>query len=154
MKWIKLTTTTTSTQPNLNNDFTPPLSPTEFALCSHTTHQHFLTNLVMNENLVERFGRARRAFRPEREQAQVWILPSTLNLRIRNYFQPSTVPIHGSAWLSRPAVPSTEEILDTDTASSDSADIVEIVPNKPQGAWESKGCYQPNSYTICVRPRR
>ncbi|KAK0852435.1 hypothetical protein LTR03_003413 [Friedmanniomyces endolithicus] len=104
----------------------------------------------MNENLVERFGRARRAVRPEREQAQVWILPPTLNLRIRNYFQPSTVPIHGSAWLSRPAVPSTEEILDTDTASSDSADIVEIVPNKPQGAWESKGCYQPNSYTICV----
>ncbi|KAK0279177.1 hypothetical protein LTR35_008912 [Friedmanniomyces endolithicus] len=102
----------------------------------------------MNENLLERFGRARRAFRPEREQAQVWILPSTLNLRIRNYFQPSTVPIHGSAWLSRPAVPSTEEILDTDTASSNSADIVEIVPNKPQGAWESKEAYLSAQYEL------
>jgi len=108
----------------------------------------------MNENLVERFGRARRAVRHEREQAQVWILPSTLNLRIRNYFQPSTVPVHGGAWLSRPAIPSSEEILDTDTASSISAEIVEIVPNKPEGAWESKGYYQPDYDTICIDPPR
>ncbi|KAK0279811.1 hypothetical protein LTR91_005563 [Friedmanniomyces endolithicus] len=102
----------------------------------------------MNENLVERFGRARQAVRPERETAQVWILPPTLNHRIRQYFQPSTVPIHGGAWLSRPAVPSSEEILDTDTASSNSADIVEIVPNKPQGAWESKEAYLSTQYEL------
>ncbi|TKA63203.1 hypothetical protein B0A55_11028, partial [Friedmanniomyces simplex] len=100
----------------------------------------------MNENLVERFGRSRRAVRPENEQAEVWILPPQLNPKVREYFEDSKRPIDGGAWVSRPAVPSSAEILDTDIVTTSSADVVEIVPNKPKGAWESKGYHQPQAY--------
>lgn len=93
----------------------------------------------MNENLIERFGRSSKAFRPENNATDLWILPPQLNLKIRQYFEDSKKPVDGRSWLERPEVPTSAEVLDTDTNSSSSSDIVEIVPNRPTGAWESKG---------------
>ena len=93
----------------------------------------------MNEDLLERFGRSRRGVRTETQEAQLWISPPALNTNIRQYFIDSKKQVDGGAWLDRPEIPSSSEVLDTDTGSSSSSDIVEIVPNKPEGAWESKG---------------
>lgn len=97
----------------------------------------------MNENLTERFGRSRLAFRPESERAEVWILPQRLNEKIRQYFEDNNSPVAAGEWASRPEIPTAEEILDEDTSSTHgsvggSSDIV-IVPNKRRGPWSSKG---------------
>jgi hypothetical protein len=94
---------------------------------------------AMNEHLAERFGRSRQAKRDSRETADLWIQPAQLNPNVRQYFQDAQKPVDGGSWLSRPEVPSSAEVLDIDVNSSTSSDIVEIVPNKREGAWESKG---------------
>ncbi|KAK5123677.1 hypothetical protein LTR85_002313 [Meristemomyces frigidus] len=93
----------------------------------------------MNENIVERFGRSRNGVRTETNKVEVWLQPPTLNTNIRQYFDDAKKHVDGGSWLGRPEVPTLEEVLDTDVGSSTSSDIVEIVPNKPTGAWESKG---------------
>ncbi|KAK3676923.1 hypothetical protein LTR78_003127 [Recurvomyces mirabilis] len=96
----------------------------------------------MNEGLTERFGRSRRVFRPEpgRDVAEVCIQPPQLNLKVREYFEDAKRAVEGGSWLLRPEIPSAAEILDIDETGSDSSSTcVEIVPNKPKGAWESKG---------------
>jgi len=103
----------------------------------------------MNEGLTERFGRSRRAYRPEpgHNVAQVWIQPQQLNLKVRGYFEDGKKAVEGGLWLSRPEIPTAGEVLDTEdtgsssstTGSNSSSAPVEIVPNKPRGAWESKG---------------
>lgn len=93
----------------------------------------------MNENLVERFGRSRKGIRPDGDEARVWIQPQKLNHKVREYFEDAKKHIEGGHWLDRPEVPTSSEVLDQDTGSSSSSDIVEIVPNKPVGSWESKG---------------
>lgn len=105
----------------------------------------------MNENLTERFGRSRSAFRPEADQAQVWILPQRLNERIRQYFEEPAGPIAAGEWASRPEIPTSSEILDEDTSSAagstgTSTDVV-IVPNKKKGPWQSKGEHLIFDYT-------
>ncbi|KAK3117984.1 hypothetical protein LTR53_000136 [Teratosphaeriaceae sp. CCFEE 6253] len=104
----------------------------------------------MNEGLFERFGRSRRTVRPSGEEAEIWIRPPQLNLKVRQYFQDAKKPVEGGSWLDRPEIPTSGEILDTDaaTTSSGSSDIVEIVPNKPVGAWESKESYLGAHYEL------
>lgn len=97
----------------------------------------------MNEQLTERFGRSRSAFKPERDQAQIWILPQRLNEKIRQYFEESNSPVAGGEWLTRSEIPTSEEILDEDPSSTGgstggSSDVF-VTPNKKRGAWESKG---------------
>ena len=92
----------------------------------------------MNEDLVERLRRSRPP-RPAREQAEVWIMPQKLNLKVREYFDPAKKPVQGGPWLDRPEIPTSGEVLDIESESSSSSGPVEIVPNRPKGAWEDKG---------------
>lgn len=86
---------------------------------------------------MERFRAEGRTSHVGRQQSQ------QLNSRIREYFAdaPKTVP--NSAWTSRPEIPTSAEVLDEEGGNSSNSDIIEIVPNKRYGAWESKG--KPNS---------
>lgn len=94
----------------------------------------------MNENLLERFGRSRRGVRDERQQIQLMVQPQRLNTKIREYFVDATKPTDGGAWLDRPEVPTSAEVLDTDGGSSDE---VAIEPNRPRGAFLSIGASNP-----------
>lgn len=69
--------------------------------------------------------------------AQVSLLPQQLNVGIRDYFAKTSS--NSEPWLRRSEVPSSGEVMDVDGASASSSDIMEIAPNRPQGAWESKG---------------
>lgn len=93
----------------------------------------------MNEHILERFRRGTKPARGEREQAAVWILPQKLNLKVRQYFDEARRPVDGGLWLNRPEIPTSGEVLDIETNGSSSSGVVEIVPNKLNGAWESKG---------------
>lgn len=93
----------------------------------------------MNETLLERFSRSKQANRSPRGQAAVWLLPQRLNLKVRQYFEDTKKPVDGGPWLDRPEIPTSGEVLDTDTDNSPNSSVVEIVPNKLQGAWGSKG---------------
>ena len=97
----------------------------------------------MNEDLLERFARSKKALKKGRDlepdQAQVWILPQQLNLKVRKYFEDANKPVDGGRWLNRPEIPTSGEVLDIDVDGSSNSGVVEIVPNRPQGQWESKG---------------
>ena len=107
----------------------------------------------MNEHLSERIPRSRKPARTQgtqKEQAEVWILPPKLNTRIREYFQGP--PAEGGRWLERAEVPTTAELMDTDTMTatdgSASSDIVELAPNKPKGPWDDKEAYLSAHYEL------
>ena len=111
----------------------------------------------MNEHLAERFGRSKKGgTRHEVQRVEVWIQPAKLNPRIREYYEGEVAD--GGSWLSRPEIPTTEELLDTDTNSSASSDIVEIAPNKPKGPFEDKEDYLSTQYELlredATRPLR
>lgn len=105
----------------------------------------------MNENLLERFTRNKHGARGganhhnnsnssgDKQKADIWVLPQKLNPRVREYYQATRKPADSGPWVDRPELPTSAEILDLDGEGSTSSEIVEIVPNKPQGAWESKG---------------
>lgn len=104
----------------------------------------------MNENLLERFTRHKHGARGggggsnnnynnDRQKADIWVLPQKLNLKVREYYEIARKPADAGPWIDRPELPTSAEILDHDGEGSSSSEIVEIVPNKPQGAWESKG---------------
>ena len=93
----------------------------------------------MNEHLTERVARSRKGFKPEKESADVWILPQRLNLKVREYFENANKPVDGGPWLDRPEIPTSREILDFDSEGSTSSSVVELVANKPKGGWASKG---------------
>lgn len=97
----------------------------------------------MNEDLVERFRRAKMADRkaPNKAQAEVWILPQKLNAKVRQYFDYVAKPADAGPWLDRSEVPASAEILDVDGDGDGNSDVLEIVPNKVTGSWESKGEY-------------
>lgn len=103
----------------------------------------------MNEHLAERFGRSRRGARDEGDTAHVWILPPKLNPLVHQYFEPARIKVGGGSWLERPEIPTSEEVMDLDdTSSSGSTDIVELLPNRPKGAWESKEEYLSTHYEL------
>ncbi|KAK5115668.1 hypothetical protein LTR62_000757 [Meristemomyces frigidus] len=103
----------------------------------------------MNEHLTERFGRSKQGHRPEKEQAEVWVQPQQLNIKIRQYFEDlKQRPQDGGPWLLRPEIPTSGELLDTDENGSASSAVVEIVPNQPRGAWESKESYLSAQYEL------
>ncbi|KAF2858937.1 P-loop containing nucleoside triphosphate hydrolase protein [Piedraia hortae CBS 480.64] len=116
----------------------------------------------MNEHLVERFVRSRRAPKADTEPVEGQSAPSENerpNPLIRKYFFEDAVrPVEGGSWLCRKEIPTSSEILDIDTGNCNNPDIVEIVPNRPQGAWESKEEYLGALYELlredCIRPLR
>lgn len=96
----------------------------------------------MNENLLERFKEAKysqRGHREPKQTAEVWLLPPKLNAHVREYYQPTRKPAEAGPWVDRPELPTADEILDVEGNGSSSSDVIEIVPNRVQGAWESKG---------------
>lgn len=93
----------------------------------------------MNENLIERFQRNKHAHRNNKAQVDTWLLPQKLNNRVRQYYEPAKKLLQAEPWLSRPEVPTSDEMMDLDTDNSSNPDIVEIVPNRETGGWESQG---------------
>lgn len=97
----------------------------------------------MNENLTERSGRSRSAFRPESERAEAWVLPQRLNERVKQYYDELTSPVAAGEWASRAEIPTSSEVMDDATPSAGgsaggSSDVL-IPLNKRKGAWSSKG---------------
>ncbi|GAB7362881.1 hypothetical protein MBLNU230_g3183t1 [Neophaeotheca triangularis] len=109
----------------------------------------------MNESLIEKWGKSKKASGPAGQRADVWLLPQRLNLAVREYYEKAPPPSNG--WTARPEVPTSAEVLDTDGDSADS-EVVEIVPNKREGAWESKEAYLSAHYELlredALRPLR
>jgi len=93
----------------------------------------------MNEDLIEKFKRGKHAHRGNKQQAEIWLLPQKLNNRVRQYYEPAKTATVAGPWLSRPGIPSSDELLDIDSDNSSNPDIVEIVPNRETGGWESQG---------------
>ena len=104
---------------------------------------------LRNEHISEKFTRSRVPARSG-DEAVVWVQPPRLNEKIRDYFEAAKAPVKGGSWLDCPEVPTSEEVLDIVTeGTSDS--VVEIVPNRPKGAWESKGLPSPPFLTLSRR---
>jgi hypothetical protein len=93
----------------------------------------------MNEDLIERFKRSKQGNPVSRTQVELRILPQKLNTKVSKYFEPSKKPSEAGPWLDRHELPTSSEILDIEGDNTSGSDIVEIVPNKETGAWESKG---------------
>ena len=66
-----------------------------------------------------------------------------VNQDVRAYFN-QTVPDGAEAWLSKPEVPSPEEVMANDSNEDD----VMLVPNKIIGPWESKEAYLKAHYEL------
>ena len=66
-----------------------------------------------------------------------------VNQDVRAYFN-QTVPDGAEAWLSKPEVPSPEEVM----ANDNNEDDVMLVPNKIIGPWESKEAYLKAHYEL------
>jgi hypothetical protein len=94
----------------------------------------------MNENLIERFSRNRRADAPNRDQSS--LLREKLNIKVQQYYEPSQKPLGAGQWLDCPEMPTSAEVMDMD-GDSLSSDIIEIAPNIVEGPWESKGEFLP-----------
>ena len=103
----------------------------------------------MNEDLIERFKRAKGKMphRSNTTQTEIWLLPQKLNNRVRQYYEPVKKPSEAGPWLDRPEVPMSDEILDIDSDNSSSSDVVEIVPIRETGGWESQGELSHHTYT-------
>ncbi|KAM0718692.1 hypothetical protein Q7P37_005763 [Cladosporium fusiforme] len=115
----------------------------------------------MNGTLLERFDREKRSqmgARNTQQTAEVWLLQPKLNARVREYYQPTRKPADAGPWLDRPELPTAAEILDVEGDGSSTSDVVEIVPNRVEGAWESKEAYLSAQYELLredsLRPLR
>ncbi|RMX99897.1 hypothetical protein D0868_09301 [Hortaea werneckii] len=113
----------------------------------------------MNENLVERFRAQGCNSNVGRQVVQFFAMPQQLDTGIREYFADAAKTVSKSAWTSRPEVPTSAEVLDEEGGNSSStSDIIEIVPNKRCGAWESKEAYLGAHYELlredAVKPLR
>lgn len=98
----------------------------------------------MNEDLIERFKRNKGAHRSNKTQVEVLLLPQKLNNRVQQYYEPVKEPSQAGPWLKRPELPTSDEIMDIDTDNPSNPDIVEIVPNRETGGWESQGKSSPH----------
>ena len=65
--------------------------------------------------------------------------PQQLNMKVREYFTDSKKPVDGGAWLHRPEIPTSEEVLDIEKGGSTSSGEVELNANLIKGQWPSKG---------------
>ena len=97
---------------------------------------------TMNETLVERFGRSTTGHRTSTQRAHVWVKPQELNMAVREYYDLANTPVPGAGpWLDRPEIPTANEVMDYDPDGTCSSSAVELYPNRPRGAWESKGTF-------------
>lgn len=103
----------------------------------------------MNEDLIERFKRHKGAHRNNKIRAEILLLPQKLNNKVRQYYEPVKKPSDAGPWLSRPEMPTSDEVMDIDTDNASNPDIVEIVPNRETGGWESQGKLSLHSPAVC-----
>lgn len=67
--------------------------------------------------------------------------PPAVNLRIREYYEASpSLSSQDQLWLSRPELPSSNEILDI-PEGDEGTDTVVLEPNCKKGGWETKSEY-------------
>ena len=102
----------------------------------------------MNEDLLERFRRSKGSHRGNKTQVEALLLPPKLNNRVRQYYEPAKKPLEAGPWLHRPEVPTSNEIMDIDNDDSSNPEIVEIVPNRETGGWESQGKFSRHSPAV------
>lgn len=105
----------------------------------------------MNEHRSEKFGRQPRRSRHNQqpqcaasantERAEVLLVPPKLNPKIFEYTKLVLVGKTRSSWLNRSELPSEEEVLDMENSNESNPSVVEILPNKPVGPWDSKGTF-------------
>ena len=100
----------------------------------------------MNEDLIERFSRHRRADGPSNDRTSM--LREKLNPKVQEYYQPAQKPLGAGPYLDRPEIPTSAEVMDMDDDSATS-DVVEIAPNNIEGPWESKGESSPKLPQTC-----
>ncbi|OJD32329.1 dead box helicase [Diplodia corticola] len=112
----------------------------------------------VNPHLHEKFSRINIAGRSQHGTsfARSSVEPSvTVPHTIRQYVSEANLPVATESWLSRPEVPTTEEILDTEDFLSDT---VSILPNNIDGPWASKERYLESLFELLredtVRPLR
>ena len=72
------------------------------------------------------------------------MLPQQLNVKVREYFTDSKKPVDGGAWLDRPEIPTSAEVLDIEKGGSTSSGEVELNANLTKGEWPSKGNNHPD----------
>jgi hypothetical protein len=102
----------------------------------------------MNEDLIESFKRGKSAHRGNKQQTEIWLLPQKLNNRVRQYYEPVKKASTAGPWLKRPEMLTSDELLDIDSDDSSNPDVVEIVPNRETGGWESQG--KPSRHTLAA----
>ncbi|KAK6436820.1 hypothetical protein LTR95_006991 [Oleoguttula sp. CCFEE 5521] len=109
--------------------------------------------MSVNESILERFKPAKgknKITRAEQKpnQIQLWIQEPKLNPRVRQYFEPVIKPQDAGAWLERLEIPAPAELLELNPDGTNASDTVEVVPNKPVGAWSSKEAYLGAHYEL------
>ncbi|RMY70084.1 hypothetical protein D0863_06021 [Hortaea werneckii] len=114
---------------------------------------------MMNEMLVERFRAGISTSHSGGQEVLISAFPQQLNPRIREYFMDAAKTTSDSVWTRRPEIPTSAEMLDEEPGNSSStSDIIEMVPNKRHGAWESKEAYLSAHYELlredAVKPLR
>lgn len=73
------------------------------------------------------------------------VLVNIANPAIKKYFSQAEQSADEGDWLSRPEIPSSEEIIG---AESSDDDCVELAPNKVTGPWLSKDLYLKSHYEL------
>ncbi|KAK7712999.1 hypothetical protein SLS57_007560 [Botryosphaeria dothidea] len=77
-----------------------------------------------------------------------------MHYAISRYVAEAHLPVNSESWLARPEIPTASEILDTETCE----ETVSILPNKIDGAWNSKEEYLESHYELLredtIRPLR
>jgi helicase required for RNAi-mediated heterochromatin assembly 1 len=117
----------------------------------------------MNETLLERFGRFTvdsPSRQPEHINYQIASASRQSN-RVREYVQKQRQAADAKSWLSRPELPSTNEVMDIpegwEMTDPDDGTII-LEPNKAFGPWDDKEHYLSTHYELlreeAVRPLR
>ncbi|KAK8155724.1 P-loop containing nucleoside triphosphate hydrolase protein [Phyllosticta citrichinensis] len=88
----------------------------------------------VNPGIAEKFANRRPEFKPHE-----------LSRDIQQYISDSRLPVNTSSWLSKPEIPSSDEILDE---SQGDEDMVTVYQNKVDGPWDSKEGYLESHFEL------
>ena len=100
-----------------------------------------------NENLQERFGRSRAAFREAPTVQNTSSSDVPLNQDIRTYAKRQANSLPDLPWTSQPEFPSTQEVFDANRQAHDE-EPVEVPSNIIVGPFESKENYLSCQYEL------
>jgi helicase required for RNAi-mediated heterochromatin assembly 1 len=125
------------------------------------------TDGEVNAHLTERFGRSSAPFEGNSGVPHDDIptsAPSRINNDIRKYFELAKKPVTAGAWIDKPEIPTSSEILPREKHTFQSSDQAlidigdNIRPHKPEGAYENNDDYLGTKYELlredALRPLR